>query len=86
MPCRFPMPGWRMAVGSTVLGLGLAGIGGGIYGQTIDGRCLTSPVIDQPVRIGSLVTGTALTIAESAAALAGVLMIAIPGPRKRRLV
>lgn len=83
-PARYPRPGWRMALGGTLLGLGLGGIGGGVYGLTIDGLCLASSVIDQPVCIGSLVPGAAFTIAGSAAALAGVLMIAIPGPRSRR--
>ena len=66
------------------MGLGLAGLGAGIYGLTIDGLCLTSSVIDQPVCTGSLVPGAAFTIAGSAAALVGVLRIAIPGPRQRR--
>lgn len=84
-PARQPRPAWRLALAAGPLGLGLAVVGGGTCGISIDGYCIASTNYpDQPVCIGAFFPGLAFTIGGAAVALTGALLITIPGPRSKR--
>ncbi len=78
-----PRPKWRLGVGGGLIGLGLAGIGVGAYGLAINGKCVDEPPIGMAcdtVRRG-LPAGLGFMIGGAVAAVAGAVMIIIPGKR-----
>lgn len=75
-------PVWRIAVGSVSLGLGLGLVGAGAYGLSLDGGCREEPIAPAVV-CEQLYDTAALGIggvsAGAALAIAGVVLLAVPG-------
>ncbi|MFT3754936.1 MAG: PEGA domain-containing protein [Pseudoxanthomonas sp.] len=88
-PVRFveqaPRPAWRLLLGGGLIAGGLATAGFGAGALAVDGQCLRPAVApaqqcDQHYQTTSL--GLGLVGAGAAVSLAGVVLMAIPGPRR----
>lgn len=82
-----PRPKWRIALGAALIGVGVAGLVYGIGGLTINGQCADAPVpagtcdrVFNSTGVGAAMTGVGI-----AAAAAGAVLIALPGPRNQAL-
>lgn len=82
---RQPRPLWRIVTGSLALVAGGTLVGFGVGALNVNGRCIDEvvPPANQCDRLYQTSTlGTALVASGAAAAVAGVVLIAIPGPRR----
>ncbi len=82
-----PRPKWRIALGAALLGVGALGLAYGIGGLAINGQCADAsmPGIECDRVFQSLGVGGAMTAVGVAAAAAGAVLIALPGPRNQAL-
>lgn len=83
---RQPRPKWRLVVGSVslVLGVGLGALG--VSGLAIDGQCLEEPIAPKLAcrqRYDTFRDGVGLTAAGAALTIGGIVLLAIPGPRRQ---
>ena len=78
-----PRPLWRILSGVGLMALGATGLGFGIGGLAIDGRCVDqAPAGSACMRIYSaLPMGVGLTVAGGLMTAAGVALVAWPGPK-----
>lgn len=85
-PERRPRPKWRIALGISSLGIGLGLIGFGAAALSISGSCVEEPVppIENCTHLYQTKTvGAALIATGSVLSGAGILFLAIPGPRNK---
>jgi hypothetical protein len=82
---RQPRPLWRILGGSALLFAGGTLAGFGVGALSVHGRCIDAvqPPASQCERLFQTQTlGAALVSAGAVSAVAGVVMLAIPGPRR----
>ncbi len=87
-PERRPRPRWRIALGISSLGIGLGLLGLGTGALAISGTCVeaaAAPVENCPRLYQTTTAGAALVGTGSVLGVAGILLLAIPGPRNRDL-
>lgn len=83
---REPRPTWRLATGITAMGLGLGLVGFGLSGVLLEDQCVRPPmVLNGTCRVvyNSAPTGGGIMLGGVALTLAGVILVAIPGPRRK---
>jgi hypothetical protein len=82
---RRPRPIWRLATGGALLGAGLLVGGFGVSGLSVDGQCDLEAPADVPCtqQYNTQVVGISLVSAGAALAVAGAVLLAVPGPRQR---
>lgn len=83
---REPRPVWRIATGSVAMALGLGLVGFGLSGVLLEDQCVRPP--SNPLGAcrqvyNSAPTGGGLMLGGIALTLAGVVLVAIPGPRRK---
>jgi hypothetical protein len=82
---RAPRPLWRILAGSAAIAAGGLLIGFGAGAQSVDGRCIdaAAPPQNQCNRLYQTSTlGTSLLVTGGVAAVAGVVLLAVPGPKR----
>lgn len=87
-PERRPRPTWRIAAGISSLGIGLGLVGFGIGALAISGTCVEAPMPPAencPRLYETTTAGAALVGSGSLLSAAGILLLAIPGPRNKDL-
>lgn len=83
---REPRPTWRVATGITAMGLGLGLVGFGLSGVLLEDECVRPPTVSNGtcrVVYNSAPTGGGIMLGGIALTLAGVVLVAIPGPRRK---
>lgn len=83
---REPRPTWRIATGITAMGLGLGLVGFGLSGVLLEDQCVRPPMVSNGtcrVVYNSAPTGGGIMLGGVALTLAGVILVAIPGPRRK---
>lgn len=84
---RQPRPRWRLATGALAVAAGATLIGFGVGALQIHGSCIdvVQPPATQCERLYQTATlGTTLVSVGAVSALAGVVLLAVPGPRRPR--
>lgn len=79
-----PRPRWRLALGGGAVGAGLIMSGFGISGLVTDGQCFADPLpgaLACRQRFDTSTTGGVLLGVGLAVSAAGVVLLAVPGPR-----
>lgn len=71
-------PAWRMVLGGTLMGLGLAGIASGAYAFVLDGQCFQAGALPTWVCVQGYTPGVSLTVPGVVLVLAGGVLIAAP--------
>lgn len=80
-----PRPRWRLAVGGTLLAVGLGLSAAGVAGLAINGTCFSQPEVEDGVCRDIYMTRTpgGVSLGIGLAAIgSGVVLIALPGPRR----
>lgn len=82
-----PRPKWRIALGAALIGVGVVGLVYGVGGLAINGQCAGTPAAGGACErvFNSTGVGAAMTGVGIAAAAAGAVLIALPGPRNQSL-
>ena len=82
---RRPRPVWRLATGGALLGAGMLVGGFGVSALSVDGQCDLEAPADLPCtqQYGTQVVGISLVSAGAALAVAGAVLLAVPGPKER---
>jgi hypothetical protein len=83
---REPRPTWRLATGAAAIGLGLGLVGFGLSGVLLEDQCVRPPMVQNGtcrVVYNSAPTGGGIMLGGVALTLAGVILVAIPGPRRK---
>lgn len=83
---REPRPTWRLATGIAAMGVGLGLVGFGLSGVLLEDQCVRPPMVSNGtcrVVYNSAPTGGGIMLGGIAVTLAGVVLVAIPGPRRK---
>lgn len=83
---REPRPVWRIATGSVAMALGVGLIGFGLSGVLLEDECVRPPSTPGGTCrqvYNSAPTGGALMLSGIGLTIAGVVLVAIPGPRRK---
>lgn len=75
---RAQRPTWRVALGGSLIGLGIAGIASGAYAFQLDGQCFEAGQLPTWVCVQGYTPGVSLTVPGVALALAGGVLLAVP--------
>lgn len=83
-----PRPKWRIALGGALIGVGVVGAVLGITSLAYNGQCVqpaVAPALECDRKYATVPMGAALTGVGLAAAAAGAVLVALPGPRNKAL-